>query len=97
MAGKVLCPGNYYMIRCTGKNQRTNYYMHKPGVFVFYRREAASYVKALRKRDARNVQALRLAHVSAGKGVGADRLRPIFGWRKLHPRGNRIRFPHQKL
>ena len=30
-----------------------------------------SAVKALRKRDARNVQALRLAHVSAGRGAGA--------------------------
>jgi hypothetical protein len=33
-------------------------------------------VKALRKRDARNAQALRLAHVAAGKGVGADHLAP---------------------
>jgi hypothetical protein len=30
-----------------------------------------SSVKALRKRDARNAQVLRLAHVADGKGVGA--------------------------
>jgi hypothetical protein len=50
----------------------------------------------LRKRDARNVQALRLAHVAAGKGVGADRLTP-YGGRKLHPRGNPLGLPHQNL
>jgi hypothetical protein len=34
-------------------------------------------VKALRLRDARNAQTLRIAHVAAGKGVGADRLTPF--------------------
>jgi hypothetical protein len=42
------------------------------------------------------VQALRLAHVAAGKGVGADRLTP-HGGRKLHPRGNPLGLPHQYL
>jgi hypothetical protein len=41
-------------------------------VFLFFiAAKRRSAVKALRKRDARNVQALRLAHVAAGKGVGA--------------------------
>jgi putative pyruvate formate lyase activating enzyme len=53
-------------------------------------------VKALRKRDARNVQALRLAHIADGKGVGADRLTP-HGGRKLHPRGNPLGLPHQNF
>jgi hypothetical protein len=55
-----------------------------------------SSVKALRKRDVRNAQALRLAHVAAGKGVGADHLTP-HGGRKLHPRGNPLGLPHQNL
>jgi hypothetical protein len=44
-------------------------------VFAFLSREAASNEKALRKRDARNAIALRLAHVSAGWGVPPDRQR----------------------
>jgi hypothetical protein len=38
---------------------------------VFIAAKRRTYVKALRKRDARNAQASRLAHVSAGGGVGA--------------------------
>jgi hypothetical protein len=51
----------------------------------FMAAERHTLAKALGKRDARNAQALRLAHVSA-RGVGADRLTPDSGGRKLHPR-----------
>jgi hypothetical protein len=54
-------------------------------IFVFVSRTAATNEKALRKRDARNVQALRLAHVSAGRGAPSDLRRS----RKLEARGNR--------
>jgi hypothetical protein len=40
-------------------------------LYFFTAAKRRSSVKALRKRDARNAQALRLAHVAAGKGVGA--------------------------
>jgi hypothetical protein len=35
------------------------------------------------------------AHVSAERGVGADRRPPHFGGRKLHPRGDTS--PYQKF
>ena len=63
---------------------------------IFTAAKRRSSVKALRKRDARNVQALRLAHVAVGKGVGADHLTPN-GVRKLHPRGNPPGLPHKNL
>jgi hypothetical protein len=47
--------------------------------YFFTAAKRRSTVKALRKRDARNVHTLRLAHVAAGKVVGADRLTPQAG------------------
>jgi hypothetical protein len=47
-----------------------------------------TYERALREHDARNAQALRLAHVPAGKGVGADRRRAYGIYRLLGRAGS---------